>query len=362
MDRVVFTGFPGFLGSELLPRVLERMESTVGTCLVQAKFAGLARTRAEAIVADHPRLKDRIEIVEGDITALRLGLAQADEIARSTVEIYHLAAVYDLSVRRELAMRVNVEGTSNVLAFAKSCQALRRLHYVSTCYVSGRVDGVFTEADLEKGQVFNNFYEETKYLAEVEVQREMRAGMPVTIYRPAVVAGDSSSGATQKYDGPYFVIQWIERQPRFAVLPVIGNPREYEFNVVPRDFVIDGIAWLSGREATTGKVYQLADPRAFTVDRIITTIAEATQRKVLRVPMPLGLARFAIDKVPGVYALMKIPSSAIPYFVHPTRYRTPQTTADLAGSGIEAPPFSAYAPRLVQFFRAHREVGSAAMV
>ncbi|MHB0971380.1 MAG: SDR family oxidoreductase [Thermoanaerobaculia bacterium] len=362
MDRVVFTGFPGFLGGELLPRVLERMEGTIGTCLVQAKFAGLARSRADEIVAAHPRLKDCIEIVEGDIAIAGLGLSSADEIARTTVQIFHLAAVYDLSVPRDFAMRVNVDGTRNVLAFAKSCPSLRRLHYVSTCYVSGRFDGIFTEADLEKGQVFNNFYEETKYLAEVDVQKEMRAGLPATIYRPSVVVGDSESGATRKYDGPYFVIQWIERQPRISVLPVVGNPNAYEFNVVPSDFVVDGIEWLSGKETSLGKIYQLADPRALTVDGVIRTIAEATQRKVIRIPMPLGLAKFSIEKVPGVYALMKIPSSAIPYFVHPTRYRTPQTTADLAGSGIEPPPFSAYAHKLVQFFRAHREVGSAAMV
>ena len=111
-------------------------------------------------------------------------------------------------------MRINVDGTRNVLDFAQEARNLRRLHYVSTCYVSGRTAGVFTEHDLEKGQSFNNYYEETKYLAEVEVQQRMRAGLPTTIYRPAIVVGDSRTGATQKYDGPYFVIRWLLRQPR----------------------------------------------------------------------------------------------------------------------------------------------------
>ena len=69
----------------------------------------------------------------------------------------------------------------------------RRVHYVSTCYVSGRWQGLFEEKDLERipQQTFNNFYEETKFLAEVEVQRRMRDDkLPVTIYRPAVVVGD----------------------------------------------------------------------------------------------------------------------------------------------------------------------------
>jgi thioester reductase-like protein len=69
----------------------------------------------------------------------------------------------------------------------------RRVHYVSTCYVSGRWQGLFDETDLARHpqQSFNNFYEETKFLAEVEVQRRMRDDkLPVTIYRPAVVVGD----------------------------------------------------------------------------------------------------------------------------------------------------------------------------
>ena len=96
-----------------------------------------------------------------------------------------------------------------------------RFHYVSTCYVSGRYSGVFGEEDLEKGQTFNNFYEETKYHAEVEVQKRMKNGFPATVYRPAIVVGDSHTGATQKFDGPYYVIRWLLKQPYVAIMPMV---------------------------------------------------------------------------------------------------------------------------------------------
>lgn len=64
-----------------------------------------------------------------------------------------------------------------MLAFAKRCGALRRFHYVSTRFVSGRSPGEFREDMLEEAQSFNNYYEQTKYLAEVEVQRAMHAGV-----------------------------------------------------------------------------------------------------------------------------------------------------------------------------------------
>lgn len=345
LSVIVFTGFPGFLGAELLPRLLSRSPELRARCIVQPKFAAMARQRAAG--------NARIEIIEGDITApLEL---KPDDV----VEIHHLAAIYDLMVRRDVGMSVNVEGTRHVLDFAERCRSLRRFHYVSTCYVSGRYSGTFSEHDLEKGQTFNNHYEETKYLAEVDVQKRMRGGLPATIYRPSVVVGDSRTGATQKFDGPYFVMQWLLRQPRVAVLPVAGRPGRYRFNVVPRDFVVDAIERLSGNPRSIGKVYQLADPDPLTVDETIDAIAQATGRTVIRIPLTRGIAKMALDHVPGVYRLMRIPSGAVDYFVHPTLYDTANVRADL--DGLAVPRFREYLPRLVAFARAHPEIGSAAM-
>ena len=356
MAAIFFTGFPGFLGSELLPRILARRGDDYALCLVQPKFRALALERARDIETAHPDLEGRIRVHEGDLTQ-SLESVPAGEIR----EVYHLAAVYDLSVPRQVGMRVNVTGTTRVLDLAERAPALERLHYVSTCYVSGRYPGLFTEDDLEKGQEFNNFYEETKYLAEVEVRRRMTR-IPVTVYRPSVVVGDSVSGATQKFDGPYFVMQWLMRQPRLAVLPVVGRPTQYTFNVVPRDFVIGALTHLSGMKDNAGRTYALADPHPLTVSETIDTMAAVTGKTVVRIPMTKGLAKAALRHVPGVYRLMRIPPAAVDYFVHPTTYDTTHATEDLAGSGLAAPQLRAYAPRLVDFVRAHPEIGSAAMV
>lgn len=359
MSNILFTGFPGFLGSELLPRILSRSAEDVALCLVQSKFLSVAREHAAAIVSARPQLANRIRLIEGDITAQGLGLR--DE-RRDIWEIYHLAAVYDLAVPRAAGRRVNVEGTRNVLEFAKGQSAFRRLHYVSTCYVSGRFAGVFRESDLEAGQTFNNFYEETKYLAEVDVQAAMRAGLPTTIYRPSIVVGDSVTGVTQKFDGPYFMMQWLMRQPRLATLPVTGRSSRYRFNVVPSDFVVKAIEHLSSLSTSASKVYQLADPNPLTVDELITAVAAATRRTVLRIPMTASLAKAAIDHVPGVYRIMRIPSPAVDYMIHPTTYDTTNAGQDLAPVGIRVPPLRDYLPRLVAFLRAHPDLGSKAMV
>jgi thioester reductase-like protein len=358
---ILFTGFPGFLGSALLPRVLARDPAADAICLVQPRHAALARERAEALAGGDASLRGRIRIVEGDIVQPDLGLAGESRFAERITEIYHLAAIYDLSVAREVAMRVNVEGTRHVIDLARRAPELKRLHYVSTCYVSGRYPGRFTEEMLEEEQTFNNHYEETKYLAEVEVQRGMREGLPATIYRPAIVVGDSRTGETQKYDGPYFVVQWLLRQPRVAVMPVVGNPKRYEFNVVPRDFVVDAIAALSGMHQSVGRVYQLADPAPLTVDALLRELARASGRRMVRLPLPMALAKGSIDRVPLVNRVLRIPSSAVDYFVHPTRYDTSNAQTDLGGTGIRCPSFPEYADQLVAFMRAHPEVGREAM-
>lgn len=378
MTKVLLTGFPGFLGSELVRRILARRTKPSVVCLVQPKFATLAKKRLAEIEAEltpnqpaggaarkagkYAGLGGRLQLVTGDITQKDLGLENPAQLAAEVSEIFHLAAVYDLSVKREVGMKINVVGTRNVLDYAERCPKLRRLQYVSTCYVSGRYAGIFREDDMVRGQEFNNFYEETKYLAEIEVRERMKAGMPASIYRPAVVTGDSRSGETQKYDGPYYVIRWLLKQPTVAVLPVPGDPKRTRINLVPRDFVIDAIAALSESKGAVGRCYQLADPDPPTIDDAITLMGKATGRVIVRVPVPLGMAKSAIEHLPGVYQLLGIPASAVDYFIHPTFYDTTHADRDLAALGIRCPRLADYMPHLVEFMRAHPDIESGAMV
>jgi hypothetical protein len=110
-----------------------------------------------------------------------------------------------------------------------------------------------------------------------------------------------------------------------------------------------------------GEVYQLADPEPLTIAEVLTAIARATGRAVVRVPMPLGLAKWSLDWVPGAERLMQIPASAIDYFVHPTYYATTQAQAVLEPAGIRVPPLRSYLPALVSFVKAHPEIRSEAM-
>lgn len=361
---VLFTGFPGFLGTELVPRVLRRDADATVVCLVQQRFLPLARTRVEELTAAEPSLAGRIELLTGDITLRDLGLGDRyDEVAHRTTEVFHLAAVYDLEVARELGMRVNVDGTEHVLQLCRSAPSLQRLHYVSTCYVSGRFPGIFRETDLVKAdQTFNNHYEHTKHLAEVLVRDAAAEGLPVTTYRPSVVGGDSTTGATQKYDGPYFLLRLLGKQPDLALMPTVGDPDGYRFNVVPRDFVVAGIDALAARDDTVGGTYALADPEPYTIRQLVDLAVDATGKRVARVPLSRRLVKATLRAVPPLVDVVGLPAAAVDYFSHPTHYTTDHADPLLAEEGVVRPDRERWFRAMAAYVAAHPDVSSDAMV
>jgi thioester reductase-like protein len=333
--------------------------------LIQPAYRLQAEARAAEIVQEVGCSEARLQLVEGDITLPDLGLGEAFAALREdTTEVYHLAAVYDLGVKRDFALRINVEGTRHVLDFASACPNLERFQYVSTCYVSGNHAGPFTERDLDLSQAFNNHYEETKFMAEAAVQRRMAGGLPATIYRPAVVVGDSRTGATQKYDGIYYMLRWLLRQPRrLALVPRVGDPKQYEVNLVPRDFVVDSINYLSGQPGSAGKVYQLCDPNPPKVDQMWEILARAVRRQIVPIPLSRDLVKWSLEKFWPVKAYMKIEPAAVDYVTtHPTHYTCENTLLDLAGTGIACPPIESYIENLVAFMQAHPTISPHAMV
>ena len=244
-----------------------------------------------------------------------------------TTSIFHLAAIYDLAVSRELGMRVNVDGTRNVNQFARSLSSLRHYHYVSTCYVAGKRTGVILENELRHTAGFRNHYEETKYLAEVEVD-ELKSELPVTIHRPSVVCGDSGTGETMKYDGIYYLIHYLRKWPTLLSLFNIGNSA-VSLNLVPVDFVVNAIAALAQDRRAIGKTVQLADPNPLTTRELFNEIARTLGGREALVTLPASLVESSL-MLPVSPRMTGLPHSAVPYFFLEQTYDTLQATHLLA--------------------------------
>ena len=351
MTTTIFlTGFPGFIAERLVARLAA--DDVQFYLLVQSAFVDKAKDAIEQIAKDTKTPLENFVLVEGNITKPGLGIAAEDleTIRAETTDVFHLAAVYDLAVAKDVAYAVNLDGTKNVNAFVRSLPHLKRYNYISTCYVAGMRTGRIVEADLAHDAGFRNYYEETKYLAELEVEK-LKADLPVTIFRPSVVVGDSRTGETAKYDGIYYLIQYLRKAPKLLRFINVGNPN-VRLNLVPVDFVVDGIAVLSHDEAAVGKTIALADPNPLATSELFDTIAEnlTGNRSVITPPAVLVQRSLMLPFSPAVTGL---PHSGVPYFFIAQTYDTTTASSLLAKYQITCPNFRTYAPNLLKFVAEH---------
>ena len=355
-DRETFfiTGFPGFIADRLLERLARKDCRFI--LLVQPSWLERARHEIDHIARLTGRMPDDFQLVEGDISQPRLGLAPAafDLAQQQTTRIFHLAALYDLAVEREPAMRINVGGTRNVVEFARSVPSLRHFHHVSTCYVAGKREGVILETELRHEAGYRNFYEESKYLAELEVE-SVKNVLPVTIHRPAVVCGDSKTGETVKYDGVYYLILYLLRFPSLSAFN-IGN-HQVSLNLVPVDFVVDAMAALAFDQNAIGKTVQLADPAPLTTNELFNAIARSANQKQSRITAPATWVRFFL-MLPPSPKITGLPHHAVPYFFVKQLYDSTHAQSLLAPHGIKCPSFATYVDNIVRFVRANPELAT----
>lgn len=351
---VLVTGFPGFLAENLLDRLVDVQEEATFYLLIQSKFRAVAERCLERLEGDHPDFAGRWELVEGDITDRFLGFGEEryHELAETVGTVWHLAAIYDLAVPEQIAYRVNVTGTIHVLDFCEACDDLRRLNYISTCYVSGEREGLIYEDELDEGQGHKNHYESTKFWAEVEVQRRSHQ-IPTAIFRPGIVVGDSTTGETAKYDGPYYLIKLLNRLPNWLPMVNIGKG-ETTVNLVPVDFVCDALAFLGLKEGVEGQIFQLADPNPMRARDVVALTLDCMNRAPAIATVPSGLVNAALRRE-RVEDLMGMPREALVYFNHDARYDTSNTQRELKETAIRCPHLSTYMQTLVDYFLRHPE-------
>ncbi|HEY2636403.1 MAG TPA: SDR family oxidoreductase [Solirubrobacteraceae bacterium] len=348
MALTLLTGFPGFLGTRLVRRLLADDPEQRVAALVEGRMAQRAQEVAASIDAG------RIEVIPADIGERDLGLTPEtyERLAAEVTVLFHLAAIYDLAVPIELAQRVNVEGTGNVLEFCHACERLDRHNYVSTAYVAGKRTGVVYEHELVMGQDFKNHYESTKFQAETWVRDRMHE-VPTTIYRPAIVVGDSRTGETQKFDGPYYLLRVLSAMGDrpLAQIGRAGAP----FNVVPVDFVIDALVAGAQDPAAVGATLHLVDPDPVTAHQVGDLFAELYAGRAPRFRVPAKLVQESLRSAAVRKAFGGSPRESIVYLNHPVRFDTRQASDLLARHGVRCPRFGEYAPAIVDFYKAHED-------
>lgn len=357
------TGATGFIGKRLVKALLARKGAVVHF-LVRPGSEG----KLEALYEYWGTTKARAVPVTGDLTAKKLGVsAEAIKALKGQVEhVFHLAAVYDLGADEESQVRVNIEGTRNLCDFAKAIDA-GHLHHVSSIAAAGLYEGVFREDMFDEAEGLEHPYFMTKHESEKIVRKESK--VPWTVYRPALVVGDSKTGEMDKIDGPYYFFKLIQRMRQILPpwMPSVGIEGG-RINIVPVDFVVACLDHIAHSKAELkGKCFHLVDPQGYRVGDVLDIFSKAAHAPKMNLFVNAALLGFIPKSVKkGMMALapvrrirnavmkdLGLPDDMFTFINFPTRYDRRELDAALKGSGIECPNLRDYAWVLWDYWERH---------
>lgn len=299
VKSILLTGATGLLGSQLLFRLLKYTRSNI-IILGRGDSAQNLSSRVFKVLKvfgfgeKEIFSNKRLSFVLGDITKVRLGLNFKDyfDLQSRVEQIYHCAALTSFNATKAELWRVNVEGTKNIVEFGRKCFHLVGIEYISTIYVVGRCESKFSEFDLEKNQEFNNAYEVSKFNAELLVKKYCLQGIPINIYRPSVIIGESKKGKVINPGLLYNFARLIKNQ-HFDVLPFKSNAL---INLIPCDLAANMIYSLSCHPQK-GCVYHIVSATDFRLVDVVRVMNGVLRRSTPRIVSPSAFLNSQVSAV-----------------------------------------------------------------
>lgn len=366
MKKVVFlTGGTGFVGGNLIPRILKGDPASKLVLLLRGNSDREAEQRLNELLwrlapgIEAHEAKKRTQVIRGDITAGRLGLSESvyDSLAHEVTHIIHSAATVQLQLPLSCARLVNCQGTKNVIELARRVHdlgKLQRFAYVSTAYVSGYRKGTIYEDELARGQQFANTYEQTKFEAEKIIQQWMHE-LPIMVFRPSIIVGNSKTGKTTAFNVLYPALKLIYS----GILNTLPGLPRTPMDVVPIDFVVEAIYHIFLKTNNgSGKTYHLAagEGKVTTTGAIVDLAVDyfnqiAGRKKIARIQfLPLtqyeAAKRCDFDKKKKAFHAMELYE---PYLCVEKTFDNTNTVAALAGTSVAPPDFEMYYPKLLRY-------------
>lgn len=355
----LITGATGFIGKHLIKELLAKRPNSIILCVTRESSFG-------KIFANFPTLTNVIPIA-GDVSQANLGINKdvLKGLQSKTVNhFFHLAAVYDVKASKEANEKANVTGTKEAVNVANALGSKTTFQYTSSIAVAGDFDGIFTEEMFSEGQSFDHDYLRTKYEAEAVVRKECK--IPFRIYRPGLVLGSSETGEADKIDGPMYLFKPLQRLarvvPSILTLPVIQGET---MPIVPVDYVVKSMAYISHKKGLDGRVFHLVDPSPPTFVDMLNVFAKAAGAPQFSSNIPQFLLAMvprkvwaAVQDIPIIANapnavgshMLGVPEIVVSYLTSKVTYDDAGTQEALRGSGIKCPPLVSYGWKLWDYY------------
>ena len=277
---IFLTGSTGYLGSYLVADLLAEHHDVLNL-LVRAKSAQEARERLWQSLQLHfefPRfleyVNSQIRIFRGELTSERFGLSDDEyhDLVDTTHSIIHCAASLNRKSEKQ-CLNVNLRGTLEMIQLARRAQnrnGLLRYSHVSTVAVAGkRHNEVVTEdAAIDWSRSDYDPYARTKKFGEHMIG-QLLPDVPRTIFRPAIVMGDSRRPETSQFD----MVQAFDVLARLPVLPLRPDDK---IDIVPANYVGKAIVTIHQKQQAAHGIYHLSSGTGSQTYREITDALAAS--------------------------------------------------------------------------------------
>ena len=359
---IFLTGSTGYLGSYLATGLFRGHRDTLNL-LVRAKTQQEARERLWQSLQLHmdfdefqEQIAARTKIFLGDLTSQQFGLADDEyhALVESTDSLIHCAASLNRKSEKQ-CLNVNLRGTLEVIQLARRAQdhhGLRRFSHVSTVAVAGtrQDETVHEDAAIDWARSDYDPYARTKKFCEHMVQ-QLLPDVSRTIFRPAIVLGDSRRPETTQFD-------MVQAFSVLASLPILPLRPADRIDIVPADYVGKAIVAIHQKAAPKYPRYHLSSGTGSQTYRELTdALAQATNSSRPTYLPALGgtfsgTVNWLSHKKNNLGRGASLLKVFWPYLVWNTVFDNSRVVEELAG---QAPAkFSSYAQPLLKFSRENK--------